>query len=356
MKKKLVSAMLVLSMCSSLVACGNSGANDDVVGTEAGTESASATDGSGESEISMPDGYDATSSSIYNEQLGDFYTAYQTALEAEDLDERFALEAIAEAKLMESAVMVPTTTKGGAYAISRYVPYTSPNVLWGNDYERYHNRLSVEGDLIKATDIEAMKAKYIPNILSSFRIVLVAVFAWVFLATYPDGILASVGIFMLSGLTDVVDGALARHFGWVSRVGKVLDPIADKVLVLAGLIVLIADPYETNVFGRIGIIGIIYGGVGVSIIMAREMVVSSLRMMAAKKGIVLAAEMTGKVKTFFTDVTIIVLLLAGDLLNFAPNVGVVFDCIGLVCFGISVLLTIISGCSYLIKNKEVFNG
>ena len=86
MKKKLVSAMLVLSMCSSLVACGNSGANDDVVGTEAGTESASATDGSGESEISMPDGYDATSSSIYNEQLGDFYTAYQTALEAEDID------------------------------------------------------------------------------------------------------------------------------------------------------------------------------------------------------------------------------------------------------------------------------
>lgn len=160
MKKKLVSAMLVLSMCSSLVACGNSGANDDVVGTEAGTESASATDGSGESEISMPDGYDATSSSIYNEQLGDFYTAYQTALEAEDVDEKFALEAIAEAKLMESAVMVPTTTKGGAYAISRYVPYTSPNVLWGNDYERYHNRLSVEGDLIKATDIEAMKAKY----------------------------------------------------------------------------------------------------------------------------------------------------------------------------------------------------
>ena len=63
MKKKLVSAMLVLSMCSSLVACGNSGANDDVVGTEAGTESASATDGSGESEISMPDVVPSASSS-----------------------------------------------------------------------------------------------------------------------------------------------------------------------------------------------------------------------------------------------------------------------------------------------------
>lgn len=161
MKKKLVSAMLVLSMCSSLVACGNSGANDDVVGTEAGTESASATDGSGESEISMPDGYDATSSSIYNEQLGDFYTAYQTALEAEDVDEKFALEAIAEAKLLESAVMVPTQTQGGGYAVSRVVPYTAPNVLWGNDYERYHNTLVVDSDkFITSADRDAIKAKY----------------------------------------------------------------------------------------------------------------------------------------------------------------------------------------------------
>ena len=161
MKKKLVSAMLVLSMCSSLVACGNSGANDDVVGTEAGTESASATDGSGESEISMPDGYDATSSSIYNEQLGDFYTAYQTALDTEDIDERFALEAIAEAKLLESAVMVPTQTQGGGYAISRVVPYTAPNVLWGNDYERYHNTLVVDSDkFITSTDRDAIKEKY----------------------------------------------------------------------------------------------------------------------------------------------------------------------------------------------------
>lgn len=161
MKKKLVSAMLVLSMCSSLVACGNSGANDDVVGTEAGTESASATDGSGESEISMPDGYDATSSSIYNEQLGDFYTAYQTALDTEDVDEKFALEAIAEAKLLESAVMVPTQTQGGGYAISRVVPYTAPNVLWGNDYERCHNTLVVDSDkFITSADRDAIKAKY----------------------------------------------------------------------------------------------------------------------------------------------------------------------------------------------------
>ncbi len=197
----------------------------------------------------------------------------------------------------------------------------------------------------------------LPNKLTLLRLILIPFFiAAFYLGFFAGHYFVALGIFVVASLTDFLDGYIARKYNMVTDLGKFLDPIADKVLVLAGLIVLIADPYETNVFGRIGIIGIIYGGVGVSIIMAREMVVSSLRMMAAKKGIVLAAEMTGKVKTFFTDVTIIVLLLAGDLLNFAPDVGVVFDYIGLVCFGISVLLTIISGCSYLIKNKEVFKG
>lgn len=193
--------------------------------------------------------------------------------------------------------------------------------------------------------------------MTLLRLILIPFFiAAFYLGFFAGHYFVALGIFVVASLTDFLDGYIARKYNMVTDLGKFLDPIADKVLVLAGLIVLIADPYETNVFGRIGIIGIIYGGVGVSIIMAREMVVSSLRMMAAKKGIVLAAEMTGKVKTFFTDVTIIVLLLAGDLLNFAPDVGVVFDYIGLACFGVSVLLTIISGCSYLIKNKEVFKG
>lgn len=197
----------------------------------------------------------------------------------------------------------------------------------------------------------------LPNKLTLLRLILIPFFiAAFYLGFFVGHYFVALGIFVVASLTDFLDGYIARKYNMVTDLGKFLDPIADKVLVLAGLIVLIADPYETNVFGRIGIIGIIYGGVGVSIIMAREMVVSSLRMMAAKKGIVLAAEMTGKVKTFFTDVTIIVLLLAGDLLNFAPDVGVVFDYIGLACFGVSVLLTIISGCSYLIKNKEVFKG
>lgn len=189
------------------------------------------------------------------------------------------------------------------------------------------------------------------------RLILIPFFITAFyLGFFTGHYIVALGIFAIASITDFFDGYIARKYNMVTDLGKFLDPIADKVLVLSGLIVLLSDPYETNVFNQLGTIGMIYGGVGVAIIMAREMVVSSLRMMAAKKGIVLAAEMTGKIKTFFTDVTIIVLLLTGDLLTIAPSVGMIFDYIGLACFGISVILTIISGCSYLIKNKEVFKG
>ena len=189
------------------------------------------------------------------------------------------------------------------------------------------------------------------------RLILIPFFITAFyLGFFTGHYFVALGIFAIASITDFFDGYIARKYNMVTDLGKFLDPIADKVLVLSGLIVLLSDPYETNVFNQLGTIGMIYGGVGVAIIMAREMAVSSLRMMAAKKGIVLAAEMTGKIKTFFTDVTIIVLLLTGDLLTIAPSVGMIFDYIGLACFGISVVLTIISGCSYLIKNKEVFKG
>ncbi len=197
----------------------------------------------------------------------------------------------------------------------------------------------------------------LPNKLTMLRLILIPFFITAFyLGFFTGHYFVALGIFAIASITDFFDGYIARKYNMVTDLGKFLDPIADKVLVLSGLIVLLSDPYETNVFNQLGTIGMIYGGVGVAIIMAREMAVSSLRMMAAKKGIVLAAEMTGKIKTFFTDVTIIVLLLTGDLLTIAPSVGMIFDYIGLACFGISVVLTIISGCSYLIKNKEVFKG
>ena len=75
--------------------------------------------------------YDEVSEKIYNEVLGEFATAYEAAKKATNVSERQALMAIAEAKLMEAAVMLPLSTNGGMYAISRVAPNTATSTLWG---------------------------------------------------------------------------------------------------------------------------------------------------------------------------------------------------------------------------------
>ena len=103
--------------------------------------------------------YDDLSQAIYDDILGEFYTAYEAAKAAENVSERFALMAIAEAKLMEAAVMLPNYSDGGNYAISRVAPYTAPNALWGNDSYRYHN-VVVATEPITSAHRDEMKAKW----------------------------------------------------------------------------------------------------------------------------------------------------------------------------------------------------
>ena len=193
----------------------------------------------------------------------------------------------------------------------------------------------------------------LPNKLTLARIIMIPFFIAVFYLNFTGHYFCSLAIFALASLTDFFDGYIARKYDMVTDLGKFMDPIADKVLVLSALVVMIADPY-VNVFGYFGPLYFALGGVGLAIIVAREMVVSSLRMMAAKKGIVLPAEKIGKVKTFMTDVAIIVLLTAGDLLVIANGVGVVVNIVGLAFFALSVVLTVVSGVSYLVKNAGVF--
>ena len=171
MKRKIVSALLVMSMTASLVACGNSGsgssdpADESVsVSSSASSESNASASASSESEAEaeeseMPEGYDETSTELYNEALGDFNDALATAKEAETVDERYALMAVAEGKLMESAMMYPLTSKGGMYAMYRMAPRTKDYTLWGSDRDRYHQYV-VTTDFIKAEDYNEMRAKW----------------------------------------------------------------------------------------------------------------------------------------------------------------------------------------------------
>ena len=171
MKRKIVSALLVMSMAASLVACGNSGsgssdpADESVsVSSSASSESDASASASSESEAEaeeseMPEGYDETSTELYNEALGDFNDVLATAKEAETVDERYALMAVAEGKLMESAMMYPLTSKGGMYAMYRMAPRTKDYTLWGSDNDRYHQYV-VTTDFIKAEDYNEMRAKW----------------------------------------------------------------------------------------------------------------------------------------------------------------------------------------------------
>ena len=94
--------------------------------------------------------YDEKSEKLYMAALGEFYNVYQDALAAGDDDSRHALMAAAEAKMMESAVYIPTQSYGGNYAISRVAPYSGPYALWGNDEYRYHNVLVATEPITKA--------------------------------------------------------------------------------------------------------------------------------------------------------------------------------------------------------------
>lgn len=79
-----------------------------------------------------------------------------------------------------------------------------------------------------------MKLKYIPNILSAARIVMAIAFALVFVLM-PERLYAAVVIFVAAGITDIVDGFLARRFGWITDLGKILDPVADKLMQLVSM-------------------------------------------------------------------------------------------------------------------------
>lgn len=172
MKKKVLSLMLASAMVVSMAACGNgdapaSSVSGEASGTEESSADSSTTDSSeaeGEPvELHDPEwagmDYNEASSYIYDAALGEFYDLYSQALEAENVSERFALEALAEAKLLESAVMLPTQSQGGNYAISRVGNNTVSSVLWGNDSGRYHQAL-VCTEPITSEDRAEMKTKW----------------------------------------------------------------------------------------------------------------------------------------------------------------------------------------------------
>lgn len=148
-------------------------------------------------------------------------------------------------------------------------------------------------------------------------------------------------LFLVASLTDYLDGHIARKYNMVSDLGKLLDPIADKVLVAAGLFILIDGDY----IPEIKYVELIFA----IIIIAREFMIGVIRQVAALKSVALAADKLGKIKTASTMFALTFLLLSYH----EGTVFEVFKYIGFVLFCFATLFTVISGMNYLIKNFDL---
>lgn len=173
----------------------------------------------------------------------------------------------------------------------------------------------------------------LPNKLTLLRVILVPFFVFFMLTDIvPFSPVIALVIFIAASVTDALDGHIARSRNLVTTFGKFLDPLADKVLVISALICL----------NSIGVIG----AVPVIIIVAREFMVSGLRLVTANEGVVVAAGIWGKLKTAFTMVAEVAIML-GLCFGFEGQAADIADIIYQVLIWIATVLTIISGGVYL---------
>ena len=181
----------------------------------------------------------------------------------------------------------------------------------------------------------------LPNKLTLTRVILIPFFLLFIYWKVPFHFLIALVIFAAASITDALDGKIARKNNLVTNFGKFLDPLADKVLVIAALTVFVELP-EVNM-----------GAVPLIIITAREFMVSGLRLLAANSGTVVAAGIWGKLKTAFTMVAIIFALLWLSVcydFSFSLSGGLVSavdDVVIPVLIWISTVLTVVSGAVYL---------
>ena len=173
----------------------------------------------------------------------------------------------------------------------------------------------------------------LPNKLTIARVIMIPFFVF-FLLINPEStalrIIADI-IFIAASLTDMADGKIARKYNLVTNFGKFMDPLADKLLVCSAMICLIQTKQLAAWF--------------VIIIVAREFIISGFRLIAAENGIVLAANIFGKLKTVSQMIMIIILV---------ANLNVTWlYVVGQILIWVSLILTILSLVIYIYQNKDV---
>jgi len=177
---------------------------------------------------------------------------------------------------------------------------------------------------------------YVPNGLTLMRIVLVPVLVVVLLTEFEGKEWYGLGLFLLAALTDFLDGYLARRWKKVSRLGKLLDPAADKILTAAAFISLVG-------------LGVAPSWM-VTVIVAREFAVSALRAFAASEQVVIPAGWSGKLKTVVQVVAISLLIVHGQIAALFPHLAPI-------SLWAALAISIYSGVEYFIRfGRLVLNG
>ncbi len=216
----------------------------------------------------------------------------------------------------------------------------------------------------------------LPNKLTIARICLIPVFVVFYFLPFNWAPWCAVAVFVLAAFTDFLDGHIARKYNLVTDLGKLLDPIADKVLSATAMFCVVAtNPlrymadfwviagYDGSSFATVGMI---FLAVCCAVIIARELLVDVVRMIAASKGIVVQANIFGKVKTVLQDVSLPLLVVCnycGVVVNKlvltsfhtkSLNAWFYVEAVAVVLFFAATVMTIVSGVIYLVRNKNVF--
>jgi len=175
----------------------------------------------------------------------------------------------------------------------------------------------------------------LPNKLTLIRIALIPLFIACFYIDLPTWYVFATTIFLVAYFTDMLDGYIARTFNMITDFGKLMDPIADKLLTASALIMLTArgmlDPIPTI------------------IIVAREFIISGFRLVSVQSGVVIPASWLGKAKTASQVVALTLCLVQRplyDWLGFPLDVWALW---------ISVLFTVVSGADYIIRHKDLIS-
>jgi cardiolipin synthase (CMP-forming) len=185
-----------------------------------------------------------------------------------------------------------------------------------------------------------MKLK-IPNILTIGRIIIVPIFVLTFFIPGFFGDLIPFFLFVVASFTDYLDGLLARLFKEESKLGELLDPIADKILVAAALILLVMNGTIKN-----------YEVIAAIIILTREILISGLREFLARGSITMRVTSLSKLKTFIQMISIAILLTGesgNKVINFQDYNA---QTIGIILLWLSAFLTLYTGYDYIIKGID----